>query len=347
MAYTTINKSTEHFNTLIYTGNGSSPRNITGVGFQPDWLWIKNRSIVQSNFLFDAVRGVSKAIFSDASSAESTQASTQTAFLSDGFTVGNDVASNGNGNGIVSWNWKANGTGSANTAGSINSTVSANTTSGFSIVKYTGTGSDMTVGHGLNAVPKMIILKALSTGSDPWWVYHASLGNSAKLRFNETNASATSADYIWNQTTPTSSVFSLDGANNGSNASGNNFIAYCFAEKTGYSKFDSYIGNGNANGAFIYLGFKPAFVMVKKTSGTGNWYINDTKRDPYNRATHSLFPNLYAVENATGWFVDYVSNGFKIRDTGSEVNASGGTYIYMAFAEAPLVGTNNVPCTAR
>jgi len=347
MAYTTINKSTEHFNTLIYTGNGSSPRNITGVGFQPDWLWIKNRSIVQSNFLFDAVRGVSKAIFSDTSGAESTQAATQTAFLSDGFTVGNDVASNGNGNGIVSWNWKANGAGSANTAGSINSTVSANTTSGFSIVKYTGTGSDMTVGHGLNAVPKMIILKALSTGSDPWWVYHASLGNSAKLRFNETNASATSADYIWNQTTPTSSVFSLDGANNGSNASGNNFIAYCFAEKTGYSKFDSYIGNGNANGAFIYLGFKPAFVMVKKTSGTGNWYINDTKRDPYNRATHSLFPNLYAVENATGWFVDYVSNGFKIRDTGSEVNASGGTYIYMAFAEAPLVGTNNVPCTAR
>jgi len=347
MAYTTINKSTDYFNTITYTGNGTSNTNRTVGGFEPDWIWVKNRSSTDSHYLMDKVRGLDYNIETDTSAAQVRDYLISSASGFNGWISSNSGEVNANNATYVAWNWKANGAGSTNTAGSINSTVSVSATSGFSIVKYTGTGSDMTVGHGLNAVPKMIILKALSTGSDPWWVYHASLGNSAKLRFNETNASATSADYIWNQTTPTSSVFSLDGANNGSNASGNNFIAYCFAEKTGYSKFDSYIGNGNANGAFIYLGFKPAFVMVKKTSGTGNWYINDTKRDPYNRATHSLFPNLYAVENATGWFVDYVSNGFKIRDTGSEVNASGGTYIYMAFAEAPLVGTNNVPCTAR
>ena len=344
MAYTTINKSSDYFNTKMYDGNGGTNA-LTGVGFQPDWTWIKNRDATDWHFLTDAVRGVTKTIHSNTNNAEGTQATALTAFGSDGFTVGSDGSVNRNNQSFVAWNWKANGQGSSNTDGSINTTyTSVNTTAGFSISSYTGTGSNATVGHGLGVAPKMVIIKKTS-GSDDWKVYHASVGATKSLVLQGTNAE-TSDSTSFNNTAPTTSVFSV-GTSSATNTSGQTYIAYCFAEKTGYSKCNSYTGNGNANGAFVYTGFKPAFVMVKKTSGTGNWYINDTKRDPSNRATHSLFPNLSDAESATGWFVDYVSNGFKIRDTGSEVNASDSTYIYMAFAEAPLVGSNNVPCTAR
>ena len=345
MAYTTIPKSSDYFNTKLYTGNGST-NNITGIGFQPDWVWTKCRSTVNSHRVIDAVRGVTKAIVTNSPNAEFTETNGLSAFGSDGYTLNGNLASmNTNNDTYASWNWKANGAGSANTAGSINSTVSANTTSGFSIVKYTGTGADMTVGHGLNAVPKMIIVKALDTGTDPWWVYHASLGNSAKLRLNETDASSTTADYIWNQTTPTSSVFSLDGANNGSNANGNNFIAYCFADVQGFSKMGSYTGNGNDNGSFIYTGFKPAFVMFKNTAAAGDWTIQDSARDTFNLADARLYANLSNAENDGTLGVDFLSNGIKIRTSSAGWNTSAQTYIYMAFAEQPLVGDN--PATAR
>ena len=346
MAYTTINKSTDYFNTKLYTGTGSSNAQ-TGVGFQPDWLWIKKRNGAVNHLLHDAIRGVTKLLVSNSSAPEDTNTNILSSFNSDGFTVGTNSASNGNNDTFVAWNWKANGAGSTNTDGSINSTVSASTTSGFSIVKYTGTGSDMTVGHGLNAVPKMIIVKALTTGTDPWWVYHASLGNSAKLRLNGTQASQTGSDYIWNQTTPTSSVFSLDGANNGSNANGNNFIAYCFAEKQGYSKIGSYKGNGDADGPFIYTGFKPAFVMLKITSAVNDWEIHDNKRGPFNVIDNILQPNTNDGQFTGFRDMDFLSNGFKPRSGSTQNNLSNGSFIYMAFAEAPLVGSNNVPCTAR
>ena len=350
MAYSTISKPSDYFNTKLYTGNSTDNHAITGVNFQPDLVWIKRRNQAANHNLFDAVRGATKTIKSNLTNAEATVADTLKSFDSDGFTLGDDATVgevNPNTYTMASWNWLgANGTAS-NTDGSITSTVSANTTSGFSIVKYTGTGADMTVGHGLNAVPKMIIVKALDTGTDPWWVYHASLGNSAKLRFNETNASSTTADYIWNQTTPTSSVFSLDGANNGSNANGNNFIAYCFADVKGFSKFGSYTGNGNADGTFCYTGFKPAFVIMKRTDTSASWFMKDNKRDPFNPAEQTLAPDSASSEAGwgTGDDIDLLSNGFKMKDNSTYINASGGSYIYMAFAEEPLVGDN--PATAR
>jgi len=343
MAYTTIKKPGDYFNTKLYTGNGSS-QSITGVGFQPDFIWIKNRDITQWHFLFDAVRGVSQAMFSNVNNAESTQAGTQTAFLSDGFGVGNDVASNGNGNRIASWNWKANGAGSANTDGSINSTVSANTTSGFSIVKFVGNAtSGATVGHGLGAVPKVVIIKGRDSALD-WRSYFAPLGAGKYMVLNGNDAVATNTNFM-NDTSPTSSVFSL-GNGTTPNKSGENYIAYCFAEKTGYSKFGSYVGNGNANGPFIYTGFKPTFVISKNTSITQHWSMNDTKRDPFNVGNKRLWPSQSTAEvSDSGYYIDYLSNGFKIRSNSSSWNGSGNTIIYMAFAEQPLIGDN--PATAR
>ena len=343
MAYTTINKSSEHFNTLTWTGDGSSSRNITGVGFQPDWVWGKCRNTAVSHALYDAVRGASKIINSNTTTAEGTN-NALNAFVSDGFTVNSDSYLNGNSNTYVAWNWLgANGTAS-NTDGSITSTVSANTTAGFSIVSYTGNGtSGATVGHGLGAVPKMIITKTRST-VDAWYVYSESLGNTKRLGLNETSTAATSQTY-WNNTSPTSSVFTL-GNNSGNNGNGTTMIAYCFAEVTGYSKFGSYTGNGNADGTFVYTGFKPAFVLIKNTGATEFWSMFDNKRDPHNQMDKKLYPNGNNAESNTSQ-LDFVSNGFKLRNTESEFNQSGNTMIYMCFAEAPLVGNNNVPCTAR
>jgi len=344
MAYTTINKSTDYFNTITYTGNGTGSTART-VGFDPDWIWVKNRGS-DNHYLMDKPRGLDYNLETNNSDAQARDYLIS-GTTSTGWTSSNSGEINANSANFVAWNWKANGQGSSNTDGSINTTyTSVNTTAGFSISKYTGTGSAATVGHGLGAIPSMIIVKNLTSGSTKWRVYNKSLGATKVIYLNQIEDTDTGSG-SWNNTTPTSSVFSV-GTSSDTNASGSSMIAYAFADVQGYSKVGgSYTGNGNADGAFIYLGFKPAFVMVKRTDNTGNWYINDNKRDPYNRATHSLFPNLSDAENATGWFVDYVSNGFKIRDSGSEVNASGGTYIYMAFAEAPLVGTNNIPANAR
>ena len=348
MAYTTINKSSDYFNTKLYTGTGSSNA-ITGVGFQPDWVWIKNRSTTHDHILTDAVRGVTKDIRSNNTDAEATDAQGLTAFGTDGFTVGTKANINTNGSNIVSWNWKANGQGSSNTDGSISSTVSANTTAGFSIVKYTGTGTNSdTVGHGLGTTPSMIIAKGLD--SREWYVQHQAI-SSGTLNLESTGAATTNFSSGWINESPTNSVFSFTvgsgGTTNNVNNSGTDFIAYCFKDVQGYSKFGSYTGNGNADGTFVYTGFKPAFVIIKRTSSTDNWLMWDNKRNTFNATVNTLRPNTSEVENTSAYPIDFLSNGFKNRGTSGHHNTSGNNYIYMAFAEAPLVGSNNVPCTAR
>ena len=329
-------------NTKLYTGNGSS-QNVTGVGFQPDLNWLKSRSDSSDHNIVDAVRGSSKYLKSNADSAEATSATGVSGFLADGFSVGSDQTTNKNSSNFVSWNWKAGGAGSANTDGTINTTsTSVNTTAGFSISTYTGTGSAGTIGHGLGAVPKMIIIKRLDAGDD-WQVYHQSLGNGSYIRLN-LNSDKSNSSTVWNATTPTSSVFSV-GTAGATNGSGRTFVAYCFAEKTGYSKFGSYVGNGNTNGTFVYTGFKPAFIIVKKYNASEDWEMFDNKRLGYNVDNNNLVPNSNSAE-ATSDRLDIVSNGFKFRASSGSVNASGDTYIFMAFGQS-LVGSNNVPCNAR
>jgi len=347
MAYTTINKHTDYFNTLLYSGTGSA-RTVSGVGFQPDFFWIKQRSSTQGHLLWDATRGGNYYLPSNGAGGSAADIGTFTA-ASDGYSLATDGAYNGNSQTYVGWNWKANGQGSANNDGSINTTyTSVNTTAGFSIVKYTGNGtSGATVGHGLGVVPKMIIVKALS-GSNNWAIYHASMGATKYLRLNATDAEATSTAR-WNDTAPTSSVFSVgnDGEVNSNTVS---YVAYCFADKTGYSKFGKYTGNGSTDGTFVYTGFKPSFVIYKGFSGANtadNWEMVDNKRSPHNGVENVLYPNL---QNAEGTGVttrmDLLSNGFKMRTSGSDYNNNGATYIYMAFGQA-LVGSNNVCATAR
>ncbi len=350
MAYTTINKSTDYFNTKLYTGNGSSSYAITGVGHQPDFVWIKKRDGTVNHLLHDSIRGVTKLLVSNTNAAEDTNTNILNSFDSDGFTVGSNSASNDNNGPFASWNWKANGSGSANTDGSISSTVSANTTSGFSIVSYTGNStSGATVGHGLGVVPKMIIMKNLdSTGAsaEHWLVYHESVGNTKGLYLNLTNAEDTSAAFF-NNTSPTSSVFTL-GNGDKPNKNGQGQIAYCFADVQGFSKFGSYVGNGSTDGTFVYTGFKPAFVMWKISSSAGNWQMQDTVREPFNDGTrNALFPDSSEAEAVDTSGCDFLSNGFKLRNAGSGNNSSGSSYIYMAFAEAPIVATNGVTAKAR
>ena len=342
--YTTINKSTDHFNTKLYTGNGST-QSITGVGFQPDWTWIKNRTDGStSHYLTDAVRGAGKSLRSNSTNAEATETNQLTAFDSDGFSIGNWGDGNGSGKNIVAWNWKGGGQGSSNTDGSINTTyTSANTTAGFSISTYTGTGSSATIGHGLGVAPEFIIIKRTST-AESWYVQATVLGYSKYLVLNSTAAQANTSGSLISSVS--SSTVTVDG-NGAVNGSGATYVMYAFASKIGYSKIGTYTGNGNADGPFIYLGFKPAFVVTKRTNSTSTWLIMDNKRDSFNVAKSRLFANESDAENTSANIMDLNSNGFKIRHNGTETNISGSTYIYMAFAEAPLVGSNNVPCTAR
>ena len=341
MAYSTIPKSSSYFNTKLYTGNATA-RTIDGIGFQPDWVWGKSRTNTENNSLFDAVRGAGYDIKSDATNAQSSNAGI-TAFNSDGYVLGTADSLNSNSQNFVTWNWKANGSGSANGDGSINSTVSVDTTSGFSIVSYTGTGANATVGHGLGVAPSMIITKSL-VATQEWCVYHKSLGATKYLFLNETSAEQTGSVY-WQDTAPTSSVFSI-GASGPTNST-SAMIAYCFAEKQGFSKFGSYVGNGNSDGSFVYTGFKPAFVMFKRTSSTDNWVMIDNKRLGYNDLNYGLFPNTTdAEQTSTDFRFDLLSNGFKLRNTSGYTNASGQSYIYMAFGQ-PIVSTNGDIATAR
>ena len=340
-AYTTINKPSSYFNTKTYNGTGSA-QSITGVGFRPDWLWIKHREDVSNHKLQDVVRGSTKVIGSNENSAEATVAQGVTSFDSDGFSLGTDASVNGTGAaGIVAWNWLAGGSqGSSNTSGSINTTyTSVNTTSGFSISKYTGNGvSGATVGHGLGAIPKWIIVKALNT-TDNWEVYHTSLGAEKYLELNRTDAQADSTA-IWNDTEPTSSVFSI-GNNSGVNTNGNPYIAYCFALKRGYSKFGKYTGNGQSGaGSFIYTGFKPAWVLGKRTDSSNNWFLFDNKRDPSNLTQRKLRPDTSAAENNNSGIVDFTANGFKYRLANNANWNTDYDYIFIAFAETPFKYSN-------
>ena len=348
MAYTTIKNPGLYFNTKLWTGTGAN-LSITGVGFQPDFTWIKNRANTDDHNLFDVLRGFSTdaLLRSNTNGAATDTTEGIKSFDSDGFSLGTNGSSNGNGQGMVSWNWKAE-TAFSNNAGANGATIASsgkvNTTAGFSIVSFVGNQtSGATVAHGLGAVPKVVIIKGRDSALD-WRSYFAPLGAGKYMVLNGNDAVATNTNFM-NDTSPTSSVFSL-GNGTTPNKSGENYIAYCFAEKTGYSKFGSYVGNGNANGPFIYTGFKPTFVISKNTSITQHWSMNDTKRDPFNVGNKRLWPSQSTAEvSDSGYYIDYLSNGFKIRSNSSSWNGSGNTIIYMAFAEQPLIGDN--PATAR
>ena len=348
MAYTTIDDPTIYFNTVLYTGNATA-RTITGVGFNPDWVWIKNRSGDYSHFLGDSVRGSNKNLNSNANSAEEDNSAKFQSVTTDGFQIGTHAGANGNGNSIVAWNWKAGGSASSNSDGGTTSSVSANTTAGFSIVSWQGSSSssNQTIGHGLGVAPSWILTKNRGSGDDltAWVNYHKGIDSSAPQNYTIylNNTDARNDNSVFGDTAPTSSVFTVNTATDDEN-----FISYCFAEKKGYSKFGSYKGNGNADGTFVYTGFSPAWILVKRTNSSGwNWYLNDNKRKTFNTNSTSLFPNLSSAESSDGWYVDMLSNGFKMRGTGNAVNNSSGEHIYMAFAESPFVNSNGVPNNAR
>ena len=355
LATPTITDGSAYFEPLIYTGNGdgSSPR--TDITFdtlsQPDFVWIKQRSSTQDHALHDTLRGTAVKLESNTSDAEAAG----NGFGADGFGP-NGVGSqlriftageqyNKNSSTYVAWGWKANGSGSSNEDGSINTTAtSANTTAGFSISTYTGTGSNATVGHGLGAVPKMIIIKD-TTNAESWIVYHEAVGNDGNVYLNLTNAKATQA--IFQDTTPTSSVFSL-GTIDGANKASAGHVAYCFAEVPGFSSFGKYVGNGSADGPFIYTGFAPEFILVKSISNAGtNWDILDAARETFNTRGNQLLANSNAAEASNDHECDFLSNGFKWRDGSSSNNGSGYTIIYMAFAKHPFGGDGVAPATAR
>jgi len=338
-----INKPNTHFNTKLYTGNGTTDHAITGVGFQPDLTWVKDRTSANNNILHQIGFTAGQYLRSNTTDELSSSGEMIKSLDSDGFTIGTRAEVNTNSSNYVSWNWLAGGTAVSNTQGSITSTVSANTTSGFSIATWSGTGVSETIGHGLGAVPNVIITKAKSGASavDGWYTYHSSVGNTQFLELNST-AGATTGN-IFDNTTPTTTTFSTTYLSKAST----NYVGYFFAEKKGFSKFGSYTGNGSADGPFIYTGFKPAWVMFKRTSAVENWSLYDNKRLGYNPQSYGLRVNTNLAESQYGSTdtVDFVSNGFKIRESGTNINS--GTYIYMAFAENPLVGTNNIPATAR
>ena len=359
MAYTTIDDPSAHFQTVTYSGNGST-QSITNDGnsdLQPDWLWFKNRNDTQVHQLFDTNRGIANSLRSNGDDVENTDDPNDrlTAINSDGFSLGDDGNPNNGSNTYVCWQWKANGgttttnDASATSVGSIDSVYQANTTAGFSIVTYTGTGSIGSLAHGLGAVPHVMIVKNRSkSAGESWTVYHhknTSAPETENLQLNTTNATS-DTDAPWNDTAPTSTVFTVKN-DDVTNDSGETFVGYFFTEIQGYSKFGSYTGNGNADGPFVYLGFKPAWVMAKRTdSGSSNWMMFDSKRDTFN-VMDSYVVAHDAQAEADYPFIDFLSNGFKWRHTSGHANADGGTYIYMAFAEHPFVSSKGVPVTAR
>ena len=360
MAYTTIDDPSAFFTITLYTGSSNTGHEVTNDAnagdFKPDWLWIKNRSGThgtRSHELMDSNRGANKALESDDNEAEFTRSGTNT-FNTNGFTVGDDLGVNSSASPSVAWQWKANGgTTSSNSDGDITATVQANTTAGFSIVTYTGNGnaSSQTVGHGLGKECRVVILKSRSIGDENWRVFHESVSQSGggNLFLNSSSALDTSdpARIISTNTT----TFTLDGYHStydAINESGATYVVYAFAEIKGYSKFGSYTGNGNTDGAFVYTGFKPALVICKKTSAAENWNMTDSKRSTFNVCQAGLSPSTSDAEDTTnGVRIDLLSNGFKARDTAGQYNDSSATYIYMAFAEHPFVSSKGVPVTAR
>jgi len=349
MAYTNIDDPSAYFQTLLYTGDSNSPRDLVNDGnsdLQPDFVWIKGRSHADLHLLYDSSRGGGKFLRSESTAAENTGGYGLTAFNSDGFRTNAYAYSNENTHTYAAWQWKANGgTTSSNTDGSLTSTVQANTTAGFSIVTYSNPSTnDNTIGHGLGVQPEIIIFKNTIDASN-WYVASKYLSNytTKYLELDTTDAEQTHADGM-NSTAPTSSVFSVGGISR-TGDSGNLAVAYCFASIQGFSKCASYVGNGNVDGVFVYLGFKPAFVMVKAITSSKNWDIS-TGAVSSNKIDERLRANLADAEESSG-YIDFLSNGFKMRNTNGTQNSSGVSYIYMAFAESPFVTSTGIPTTAR
>tara|TARA_B100000212_G_C27379543_1_gene536346 strand:+ start:2008 stop:3072 length:1065 start_codon:yes stop_codon:yes gene_type:complete len=351
--YTTVDDPSAHFQTLLYTGSGS-PQDVTNDGnsdLQPDLVWTKARTTTNGNpNISDSSRGVSanngKWLATSTTDAEYDDANGIRAFNTDGFKTGDGWFNGASGSTYVAWQWKAaGGTTASNSNGSITSTVQANTDAGFSIVQYTGTGTAATIGHGLGVAPAMYIIKNRDQTGTNWTVFHKNLtSNAYSLYLNSTAVQSNSVGY-WNGTSPTSTVFSIKNTSGDVNTNTEDYVAYCFAEKQGFSKAGKYSGNENANGPYIHLGFKPAFIMIKNATVISNWRLFDNKRIGYNVANYKLLPNSSAQET-TDVQIDMLSNGFKIKTSDSEIN-SGVTHIYIAFAENPFVTSTGIPTTAR
>ena len=347
MAYTTINDPSAYFQTATYTGDGNDDRAITNDGnsdLQPDWIWFKNRSTTNQHNWLDSSRGVTKRLRSDDNSAEATVSTRLKSFDSDGMTISTDPSVNGDGNSIVAWQWKINGGTVANdTNGDITTSVQVNQTAGISIATYTGNGgSGQTLGHGLGAEAEFVVFKDRESISN-WRVYTKMTGASKFFNLDTAAAANTSSNIF---PSSTSTVIGVE-QNDVMNKNNSDFVMYSFRSIKGYSKIGSYKGNGNANGAFIYTGFKPAMVITKGSDVGDDWVILDNKRNPTNAVTKRLFPAGADAESSTGNWMDFLSNGFKLGVSDTKYNGNDSTYIYLAFAESPFVSSKGVPTTAR
>ena len=334
----------DFFNTKLYDGN-SSTQAITGVGFQPDFVWIKNRTDTNNHRLYDAPRGVENSLISDDSSAQSSSTGL-TAFDADGFTLGSTGSQNGTGHDYVSWNWKGGTTAVPSGGGITPSAVSFSATSGFGVYTYTGTGTATTIAHGLGVAPTLMIVKKTNT-SQSWAVFSTAegMGYNKAIALNSNGGSFGGTSY-WDSTNPTSTLLSV-GTDTETNASGASYVLYAFASVRGHSQFGGYKGNGSDNGTFIYTGFRPAYVLIKHADAANNWTVFDNKRDPVGNPTDkALQPNSSGVEYSETDGVDLLSNGFKVRESASWINTSNDNYIYMAFAASPIVSSNSKAGTA-
>jgi len=360
MAYTTIDDPTQYFNTVLYTGNkadgGGGTDDITGVGFSPDFIWIKCRTATKSHYFYDTVRGIKKQLNTNNTNDENTGNTSLTAFLSDGFTLGDEPENNLDGETFVAWNWKCEtaftNDASSTGVGTIDTAGQANNTAGISIATWTGTGNVGTIKHGLSSTPKWAMIKNRSEDARHWNIYHEDINNTHYFQF-DTNAKLDDAG-VFDDTSPTSSVMTI-GASNRGNENTKSHIGYFFSEIKGYSKFGSYTGNGSADGTFVYTGFKPAWTLIKRVDSStgGSWILFDNKRGA--NVLNPIDVVLAASNNqnesdwGTAYDCDYLSNGFKWRHDGSSnyVNVSGATYVFMAFAESPFVNSNGVPNNAK
>jgi len=325
MAYTTIDDPAQYFNTVLYTGDGGSNRSVT-VGFQPNFVWLKERNGTNDHTLFDSVRGATKRLRANVNEAEDTQANQLKSFDSDGFTLGSLSAVNNNGQNYVSWNWKED------------------TTAGFDIVTYTGASGDQTFAHSLGVAPEWYLVKERGNANS-WVVNHIGLANqtNAYLFLNTNDAAGT--DSWFNSTAPSSSVVHANDGDSPTNRNGGTYVMYLWRSVKGFSKFGSFTGNANTDGPFVYTGFRPAWVLIKNSSANGeNWNLFDNKRNGFNGSGEALRPNTNEAEYDRN--VDFLANGFKVRDSSGEVSGNGNTLIYMAFAESPFVNSNGVPCNA-
>ena len=350
MAYSSIAKPEDHFNTVLYTGNGST-QSITGIGFQPDWVWIKGRSVAAGSNLSDSVRGVNKQLQTASTAAEETLTTCVTAFDSDGFSLGSNGNVNTNSGTFVAWNWLAGGGTTTNpSGGTITTTASVNTTAGFSVFTYTGNGSAAHIAHGLGVAPTVVIIKGRSN-TDNWFVKHPGISANQYVYINSTGAVASGSN-VWSATNPDATKIYI-GTDAGVNGSGETYVCYALAEKKGYSKFGSYTGNGNASGTYVHTGFRPAWVLVKRTDSAGNnWQLHDIKRTQYAQPiNHRVSPTVTLAEQTGDTLgFEFFANGFRPNNTNADYNGSTNSYIYLAFAEHPFVGNDSgtaVPVVAR